>query len=189
MKKTIYFSIACIALCWVMFACNSKKEATDARLLSFDPKDSVLVDELMRFYIDSNIIPKEFIKCPESGSKYYTFACINDSLCEISNNYMQDSLSGTFYVEVVPFETGSSGNNNIYICQKNNSGYHILLATEGQIDSEIGPDTMINNYNTLYIQKDEQYFQLYFDGKQFAMKLFKPTAIPVMEETDLLTNN
>ncbi|MBQ7735703.1 MAG: hypothetical protein IJT61_07235, partial [Bacteroidales bacterium] len=61
-----------IILTLLFSACRPKTEAP-AKLLSFDPADSVLVDQLMRFYLDSNIIPLEAIVCEHSNDGLYTF--------------------------------------------------------------------------------------------------------------------
>lgn len=177
MKKTFFFSIVCLCCC-IFMSCQPEKPK-DNRLLSFDPKDSALVDELVRFYIDSNIIPKEALICQHPTDKYLSYSCINEN-CEIANDFMQDSLSGTFFAEVA-YATGSSGNNNIYICNKSENGFRILYSIEGQIDSYLGPDTMINNYKVLYIRQQDEFLQLYYDGKQFTTKPFQPAE----EKTDL----
>ncbi len=167
-----------------MFSCKQDK-VKDNRLLSFDPKDSALVDELMRFYIDSNIIPKEALICNPQTTKLLSFSCLNDN-CEIANDYMQDSLSGTFFTEL-SYQTGSSGNNNIYICKKDNNGFRVLYSIEGQTDSYLGPDTIINNYKVLYIRQADQFFQLYFDGQKFTTKAFEPQSQDETTDSELLT--
>ena len=58
-------------------ACRPTAEAPE-KLLSFDPADSVLVDQLMRFYLDSNIIPYEAIVCEDGKDGLYTFDCLSE---------------------------------------------------------------------------------------------------------------
>ena len=175
--------ITFIALIVLFGACRPKTEAPE-KLLSFDPADSVLVDQLMRFYLDSNIIPHEAIVCEHTEGGLYTFDCLSEN-CFISQDYMQDSLSGTFFTEV-SFETGSSGNNNIYICQRDADGFHILFATEGQTDSYLGPDTLINGYKVLYLIRDDQNLRLYHNGTEFVTEEFSS---PIVPEEEMLTSN
>ena len=175
--------IPAIVLTLLFGACRPKTEAPE-KLLSFDPADSVLVDQLMRFYLDSNIIPREAIVCDHSAGGLYTFDCLSEN-CFISQDYMQDSLSGTFFTEV-SYETGSSGNNNIYICHRDADGFHILFSTEGQTDSYLGPDTLINGYKVLYLIREDQTLRLYHNGTEFVTEEFSAPAVP---EEELLTSN
>ena len=166
MKKLQVFSLlVMIGMCFG--ACQLKQQEGEAHLLSFDPQDSVLVDELMRFYIDSNIIPQEALLAHQEG-ELYTFDCVSDN-CEIVNDFMQDSLSDTFFVEVT-YDVGSAGNNNIYICHRSPEGFSILFSTIGQINCYLGPDTIINNYKVLYVQTENQQYKLFFDGTHFVME-------------------
>ena len=139
---------------------------------------------LMRFYLDSNIIPKEAltVNVPEGG--LYTFDCLSEN-CFISQDFMQDSLSGTFFTEV-SYETGSSGNNSIYICHRGADGFRILYTTEGQTDSYLGPDTLINGYKVLYIRTEEQTLRLFYNGTAFVTEEFISPNTP---EEELLTSN
>ena len=179
-----FLIIAAVVLTAVLSACRPKTEAP-AKLLSFDPADSVLVDQLMRFYLDSNIIPHEAIICEHTEGGLYTFDCLSEN-CFISQDYMQDSTSGVFFTEV-SFETGSSGNNNIFICNRDADGFHILFTTEGQTDSYLGPDTLINGYKVLYIIREDQTLRLFHNGTKFVTEEFTPTSNP--DEEDLLTSN
>lgn len=172
-----------ILLTLLFGACRPKAEAPE-KLLSFDPADSVLVDQLMRFYLDSSLIPKEALACdvPESG--LYTFDCLSEN-CFISQDFMQDSLSGVFFTEV-SYETGSSGNNSIYICRRDADGFRILFSTEGQTDSYLGPDTLINGYKVLYIIRENQALRLFYNGTEFVTEEF---TAPVVLEEEMLTSN
>ena len=176
--------IPVIALTLLFGACRPKTEVPE-KLLSFDPADSVLVDQLMRFYLDSNIIPREDFACevPEGG--HYTFDCLSEN-CFISQDYLQDSLSGTFFTEV-SFETGSSGNNNIFICHRDADGFRILFTTEGQTDSYLGPDTIVNGYKVLYLRREDQTLRLYYNGKEFVTEDFTSPTEP--DEEEFLTSN
>lgn len=173
-----------IILTILFCACRPKTEEP-AKILSFDPADSMLVDQLMRFYLDSNIIPYEAIVCEDGKDGLYTFDCLSED-CFISQDYLQDSTSGVFFTEV-SFETGSSGNNNIFICNRDADGFHILFTTEGQTDSYLGPDTLINGYKVLYIRREDQTLRLFHNGKEFVTEEFTPTSNP--DEEDLLTSN
>ena len=172
-----------ILLTLLFGACRPTAEAPE-KLLSFDPADSVLVDQLMRFYLDSNIIPREALVCEHNEGGLYTFDCLSEN-CFISQDYMQDSTSGVFFTEV-SFETGSSGNNNIYICQRDADGFHILFATEGQTDSYLGPDTLINGYKVLYLIREDQTLRLYHNGTEFVTEEFSS---PIVPEEEMLTSN
>ena len=180
-RKTI---LPFIVITLLLGACRPKTEAPE-KILSFEPADSVLVDELMRFYLDSNIIPREAIACdvPEGG--LYTFDCLSEN-CFISQDYLQDSMSGAFFTEV-SFETGSSGNNNIFICNRDADGFRILFTTEGQTDSYLGPDTVVNGYKILYLRREDQTLRLFHNGTEFVTEEFTPTSNP--NEEDLLTSN
>ena len=164
-------------------ACRPTAEAPE-KLLSFDPADSVLVDQLMRFYLDSNIIPREALVCEHAEGGLYTFDCLSEN-CFISQDYLQDSTSGVFFTEV-SYETGSSGNNNIYICHRDADGFRILFTTEGQTDSYLGPDTLINGYKVLYLIREDQTLRLYHNGTEFVTEEFTAPAAP---EEELLTSN
>ena len=179
-RKTI---LPVIVITLLLGACRPKTEAPE-KLLSFDPADSVLVDQLMRFYLDSNIIPREAIVCDHSAGGLYTFDCLSEN-CFISQDYMQDSTSGVFFAEV-SFETGSSGNNNIYICHRDADGFRILFSTEGQTDSYLGPDTLINGYKVLYLIREDQTLRLYHNGTEFVTEEFTG---PTVQEEELLTSN
>jgi hypothetical protein len=175
--------IPAIVLTLLFGACRPKTEEPE-KLLSFDPADSVLVDLLMRFYLDSNIIPREALICEHAEGGLYTFDCLSEN-CFISQDYMQDSTSGVFFTEV-SFETGSSGNNNIYICHRDADGFRILFSTEGQTDSYLGPDTLINGYKVLYLIREDQTLRLYHNGTEFVTEEF---TAPAVSEEELLTSN
>ena len=85
------------------------------------------------------------------------------------------------------YETGSSGNNNIYICHRDADGFHILFVTEGQTDSYLGPDTLINGYKVLYLIREDQTLRLFHNGTQFVTEDFTAPSHP--DKEDLLTSN
>lgn len=177
------FLISAIVITVLLGACRPKTEAPE-KILSFDPADSVLVDQLMRFYLDSSIIPQEAINCEVKEGELYTFDCLSEN-CFISQDYLQDSISGVFFTEVT-FETGSSGNNNIFICNRDDNGFQILYSTEGQTDSYLGPDTLINGYKVLYLRRADQILRLYYDGTGFVTEEYTSPNSP--EEENLLTS-
>lgn len=182
--KKIYFPILFLLtlICGMATSCKSNVESnSDERQLSFDPQDSVLVDELMRFYIDSNIIPQAALIGQPEENRLIDFDCISED-CEISNDFMGDSDDYTFFVEVM-YATGSAGNNNIYICQKAAEGFRILYQMEGVINPDVGEEKMENGYKVLYIQQDITFFELYYDGHQFTVREIKPSG------EELLTQN
>jgi len=172
MKKNWYVLAAAILLGATLAACGSKvmdiitKE--EPKLVSFDPTDSLQVDALMRFYIDSEIIPKEALTCEnkEEGD-LYTYDCLNED-CFITNDFI-DSTSATFFVEVA-FETGSSGSNSIYICRHDKKGFSILFNTEGQINNDLAPEEIINGYKTVCVETIDHQSRIIFDGTQFILE-------------------
>lgn len=175
--KKIYISTLLLfyLICGIFVSCKSNFGVNnDAPILSFDPKDSVLVDELVRFYIDSNIIPADALIVKPADGQLLTFDCVNEN-CEISNDFLQDSVGNTFFVEVM-YAAGSDGNNNIYICQKDETGFKILFQMEGFINPDAGEEKVVNGYKVLYIQQNALVFELYFDGQQFTTKEIEPSA-------------
>ncbi len=152
-------------------ACDSKVmelvKKEEPKVLSFDPDDSVQVDQLMRFYVEKEIIPKEALNCSPGENELYTFDCIGDD-CFISNDFI-DSASGTFFVEV-SYETGSSGNNSIYICQRTEENFAILFSTEGQINSDLGEEAVVNGYKVVYVETTDHKNRIVFNGSEFTME-------------------
>ena len=152
--------------------CHQKKETpASSKLISFDLSDSVMVDELMRFYLDSNMITPEYLVCDhEKNGGLHSFECISEAVEFCAPGYMQDSLHGTFFQEIGVM-TGTSGENNIYICEKNATGYHILFQTLGQIETDNVPENeMINGYHVIYFRSEEIHYRIVFDGKGFVVE-------------------
>ena len=65
-------------------------------------------------------------------------------------------------------------------------GFHILFSTEGQTDSYLGPDTLINGYKVLYLIREDQTLRLYHNGTEFVTEEFTAPAVP---EEEMLTSN
>lgn len=183
--KKIYFSILFLLtlIGGVVVSCQSNMENSgNERQLSFDPQDSLLIDELMRFYIDSNIIPQAALICQPEEGRLLDFDCLSEA-CEISNDFMGEADDSTFFVEVM-YAAGSAGNNNIYICQKGTEGFKILYQLEGFINPDAGEEKSENGYKVLYIQQDDiTFFELYYDGSHFTVREIKPSS------EELLTQN
>lgn len=167
MKKISFVLIAVLIGCVV--ACNNKPTATEPeKTVSFDPNDSALVDDLMRFYISSNIIPKEALQeNHDKDGKMYNFDCLSED-CFITNDLI-DSATNTFFTEVT-FHPGSSGDNDIYICQKDTAGFHILSNFQGQIDPDLGAETMLNGCRVIYFRTEGIPKRLIFNGKEFVVE-------------------
>ena len=128
--KINHLSVILFALAFVFLAvgCKQKKEEKKPeKIVSFDLEDSAMIDELLCFYLDSAIIPEEAFVCDhhKNGGRH-TFDCISEDVDFCVPNYMQDSLHGTFFEEI-GYQQGSSGDNNIYICERTAKGFHILF--------------------------------------------------------------
>lgn len=175
MKRFLTILITLCLIGGVFFSCKEKKDASkqpkEPAILTFNPEDSIQVDQLMRFYIENEIIPKEALACKhDSVNGLHTFDCLCED-CFITNDFI-DSNSQTFFVEL-DFDSGSSGNNGIYICQRNENGFKILFSTEGSIDQDLGPECKENGYNVLYIQSQDHVSRLFYNGKQFVREDLK----------------
>ena len=168
MKKIGLVLIAVLMGCVV--ACNNHKPtATEPeKTVSFDPNDSALVDELMRFYLSSNIIPQEALQVNhDKDGGMYNFDCLSDD-CFITNDLI-DSATNTFFTEVT-FHPGSSGDNDIYICRKDTAGFHILSNLQGQIDPDLGTETIVNGCRVIYFRAEGIAKRLVFNGKEFEVE-------------------
>ena len=169
MKKIllIFIAVSFVGACFT--ACGDKvvpfKEKQEVKLLSFDPQDSVQVDQLLRFYMQNDILPQEALACKhDTLHGLHTFDCLSEE-CFITNDFI-DSASCTFFVEV-DFDSGSSGNNGIYICQRTEEGFKILFSTEGSINQELRPESIVNGYKVLYVQSQDHTSRVFYDGKKF----------------------
>lgn len=168
--KRILLALVAVSIISVCFtACGDKntpfKKTPEPKLISFDPHDSVQVDQLMRFYIENEIIPKEALACKhDSVQGLHTFDCLCED-CFITNDCI-DADSCTFFVEL-DFDSGSSGNNGIHICQRTDEGFKILFTTEGSINQDLGPECMVNGYTVLYVQSQDHTSKVFYNGKQF----------------------
>ncbi len=167
MKKIGLVLIAVLIGCVV--ACNNKPTAAEPeKTVSFDPNDSALVDELMRFYISSSIIPKDALLVNhEQDGGMYNFDCLSED-CFITNDLI-DSATNTFFTEVT-FHPGSSGDNDIYICRKDTAGFHILSNLQGQIDPDLGEEAMVNGCRVIYFRTEGIAKRLVFNGKEFEVE-------------------
>lgn len=172
--KTNYLSIILFALAFIFLAvgCKQKKEEKKPeKMVSFDLEDSAMVDELLCFYLDSAIIPEEAFVCDhhKNGGRH-TFDCISENVDFCVPNYMQDSLHGTFFEEI-GYQQGSSGDNNIYICERTAKGFRILFSTPGTTDADLGPENeFVNGYRVLYFRSEDRRCKLYYDGKKFVIE-------------------
>lgn len=172
--KTNYLSIILFALAFIFLAvgCKQKKEEKKPeKMVSFDLEDSAMVDELLCFYLDSAIIPEEAFVCDhhKNGGRH-TFDCISENVDFCVPNYMQDSLHGTFFEEI-GYQQGSSGDNNIYICERTAKGFRILFSTSGTTDADLGPENeFVNGYRVLYFRSEDRRCKLYYDGKKFVIE-------------------
>lgn len=171
MKRSLYLFATLLLAAAVFTSCHRKAEEPEEapeKVVSLDFSDSTAFHELLHFYITNDIIPKEAILCDhESNGGMHTFACLAEDLELCAPDYLQDSLHGTFFQEVV-YNPGSSGDNNIYICQKDEKGFHLLKSFVGTTDPDLGPqDEIINGYKVLYFQTEDAAYKLYYDGKDF----------------------
>ena len=110
---------------------------------------------------------------------------IKKALSVISYRKTWDSFTASIYTEL--YLQCRNGNNNIFICNRDADGFRILFTTEGQTDSYLGPDTLINGYKVLYLRREDQTLRLFHNDKEFVTEEFTPTANP--DEEDLLTSN
>ena len=131
MKRSLYLFATLLLAAAVFTSCHRKAEEPEKapeKIVSLDLSDSTAFHELVHFYITNDIIPKEAVLCDhEKNGGIHTFACLAEDLELCAPDYLQDSLHGTFFQEVV-YNPGSSGDNNIYICQKDEKGFHLRLS-------------------------------------------------------------
>ena len=171
MKRSLYLFATLFLAAAVFTSCHRKPEEPEKapeKIVSLDLSDSTAFHELVHFYITNDIIPKEAVLCDhEKNGGIHTFACLAEDLELCAPDYLQDSLHGTFFQEVV-YNPGSSGDNNIYICQKDEKGFHLLKSFVGTTDPDLGPqDEFVNGYRVIYFQTEDAAYKLYYDGKDF----------------------
>ncbi len=180
-RKTLLFATLFIAAAVLAASCKHKGDNTEEapqKIVSLDLSDSTAFHELIHFYITSDIIPKEAVLCDhESKGGMHTFECLAEDLELCAPDYLQDSLHGTFFQEIV-YHPGSSGDNNIYICNKDEKGFHLLKTIIGTTNPDLGPqDEVVNGYKVLYYQTEDSAYKLYYDGKDFVTE---PVTAPTL---------
>lgn len=170
MKHKIFLLATLLLSAAVFTSCNNQKDSKKApeKIISFDLTDPATIHELLHFYITNDIIPEEAVLCDhEAQGGMHTWECISEDLEYGAPDYMQDSLHGTFFQEI-SYHPGSSGDNNIYICKKDEKGFHLLKSITGTTDPDLGPENeFCNGYKVLYFLKDDEAYRLYYDGKDF----------------------
>ena len=182
MKRSLLFIIALfVVVIALLTSCNkksNKKENAPQKVVSLDLNDPTVFNELVHFYITNDIIPSEAVLCDhESNGGVHTFECLDGELELCAPDYLQDSLHGTFFQEIV-YHPGSSGENNIYICKKDDKGYHLLKSIVGTTNSDLGPENeYVNGYKVIYYQTEDNTNKIYFDGKDFVTE---PVPSPVL---------
>lgn len=178
MKRVLFLIAIGVGLSTLWVSCKmNTNDAVKPSAISFDPQDSLLVDELMRFYAAQEIIPAEALTCQPEATSLLTFDCVSED-CEISNDFLQDSLGNTFFVEVM-YAVGSAGNNNIYICQRSEEGFAVLFQIDGIINPEAEAEKMENGYKVLCVQQDNSFYEIYYDGTQFTKREIRPQTEPI----------
>jgi len=181
MKRHFFFiSVLLIAVGVLFVSCGNtgEKKETPQKIVSFDYTDSVTFHELLHFYIANDIIPEEALLCDhESKGGLHTLECLVDDIELCAPDYLQDSLHGTFFQEIV-YHPGSSGDNNIYICKKDETGFHLLKSIVGTTNPDLGPENeFVNGYKVIYFQTEDSAYKIYFDGKDFVTE---PVTLPVL---------
>ena len=175
MKRHVFRFVTLILAVAVFTSCGNKtakeKEAPK-KIVSFDYSDSVTFHELLHFYITNDIIPEEALLCDhESKGGLHTLECLADDIELCAPDYLQDSLHGTFFQEIV-YHPGSSGDNNIYVCKKDEKGFHLLKSIIGTTNPDLGPQNeFVNGYKVIYYQAEDMVYKLYYDGKDFVTEL------------------
>lgn len=182
MKRSSLFIVTLfVVVAALMSGCNkksNKKENAPQKVVSLDLNDPTVFNELVHFYIANDIIPSEAVLCDhESKGGMHTFECLHEDLELCAPDYLQDSLHGTFFQEIV-YHPGSSGDNNIYICKKDEKGFHLLKTIIGTTNPDLGPqDEVVNGYKVLYYQTEDSACKLYYDGKDFVTE---PVTAPTL---------
>ena len=104
-RNTLLFAILFIAAAVLSTSCHRKAEEPEKapeKIVSLDLSDSTAFHELVHFYITNDIIPKEAVLCDhESKGGMHTFECLAEDLELCAPDYLQDSLHGTFFQEIV----------------------------------------------------------------------------------------
>ncbi|MCQ2263015.1 MAG: hypothetical protein MJZ70_01905 [Bacteroidales bacterium] len=167
-RNLLFFAVLILAAGVFCTSCKEKKVEQPPKIVSFDLQDSALVNDLLCFYMNNDIIPKEAFICDHATKGgMHTFTCLADDVDFCAPDYMQDSLHGTFFQEI-GYHQGSSGDNTIYICNKDDKGFHIITSVVGTTNPDLGPqDEFVNGYRVIYYQTDDTAYKLYYDGKKF----------------------
>lgn len=171
MKRKIFLLATLLLAAAVFTSCHRKVEEPEKapeQVFSLDLSDSTVLHELLHFYITNDIIPQEAVLCDhETAGGQHTSECLAPDFELCAPDYLQDSLHGTFFQEI-EYHPGSSGDNNIYICKKDEKGFHLLKSFTGTTDPDLGPENLFcNGYKILYFLKDDEAYRLYYDGKDF----------------------
>ena len=156
----------------VAVSCGSRNDEV-APQVRFAPEDTASVNALFSFYLENNIIFPEMLRCEEihAPSAPHTYDCLKES-CEIAHDYLQDSLSPYFFMELNCM-SGSCGN-DIYIFKKTDSTFEILFNECGIIDQDLGPDTTYNGFKVLYYEKESEIYRVIFNGNEFISEVMPP---------------
>lgn len=173
MKRFFLFMILCFSIVVATTSCCNKKNNTlPEKIVSFNPEDTLSVDALFDFYIENGIILPEMLREPTaiSSDHLFTYDCLIDG-CEIIHDYLQDSLSGYFFMELSCL-SGSCGN-EIYIIQKVDNQFVIHYNECGVIDPDLGDEEFINGFKVLYYTKAAKNYRLYYDGENFISELME----------------
>lgn len=170
MKRFFLFMLLCISVVFFTISCHNKNDTLPEKIVSFNTKDTASVDALFDFYIESGIILPEMLREPAAISTEYlhTYDCLIEG-CEIIHDYLQDSLSAYFFMELSCL-SGSCGN-GIYIIQKIDNQFMILYNECGVIDPDLGDEEFSNGFKVLYYTKESKNYRLYYNGKNFLSEL------------------
>ena len=175
--KKILIPIIALSLFAAAVSCGNRTEEAQP-VVRFNPEDTASVDALLSFYIKNNIIFPEMLRCDETHAHGegtpLTYDCLKDG-CEIAHDYLQDSLSPYFFMELNCM-SGSCGN-DIYILKKTDTDFEVLFNECGTIDQELGPDTLINGFKVLYFEKELKTYRILFDGNGFVSEELAPQEI------------
>lgn len=172
MKNNLCFVLLSALSLFFIASCHPKDKQTSEVLVSFNPEDTASVDALFDFYISNGIILPEMLRDSAAINTdfLHTYDCLIEG-CEITHDYLQDSLSGYFFMELNCL-SGTCGN-NIYIILKDSLQFNILYNECGVIYPDLGLDTTINNFKVIYYTKEGENYRLFYDGKNFTSQLME----------------
>lgn len=168
--KTIQKLFVSLLVIVAFASCGSRDADNSEPVVSFNPEDSESVNALMGFLISNDIIMPSMLRCDKihGQSGLHTFDCLKDG-CEISCDYLQDSLSPYFFTELNCM-SGTMGN-DIYLLKKTENAFEILFNECGTIDQDLGPDTLVNNFRVLYYEQDSKAYRIVFNGEKFVSEM------------------